>query len=158
MASLVRGFVRGCTAWTIGYVLTLALVVAGVVEPEGGAIDGAARAFFDAHRVVFGDLVDPAVLVAVPVVVVGVTGYRAGRGVTAGLTGRLRSFVQSVRGTERNRVPRAIRAAVYVAGPYALVGTIVAIPVGEPVPETAVTTLLVGLLAAVPTAVVGALR
>lgn len=158
MATLLRGLLRGCTAWIAGYVVTLALVVLGVVETSGGTFGGAAGAFVDAHRFVVGDVVDPVGLIAVPVVVLGLVGYRAGRAVTSGLTGQLRAFVQSVRGTERNRIPKAIRAAVTFAGAYAVVAAVVAVPIDASIVETAVATLLVGLVVGVPTAVLGAVR
>lgn len=158
MATLFRGLLRGCAAWIAGYVVTLVLVVLGVVDPPGGTFVGAARSFVGAHRLVLGDVVDPAGLIAVPVVVVALTGYRTGRAVRSGLTGQLRAFVQSVRGTERNRAPQAARAAAYVAGAYALVAAIVALPIGASVGETAVAALLVGLIVGVPAAVVGAVR
>ena len=50
----------------------------------------------------------PAVAVTIPVVAVGVISLRAGRSTRTGVTGRLQSLVQSVRGTERNRAKTAL--------------------------------------------------
>lgn len=158
MVTLIRGFLRGWTAWVLGYVATLIFVVGGAVETSGGAFGGAASAFVDAHRFVLGDVVDPAFLIAVPIAAVGLTGYRAGRGLTSGLTGRLRSFVRSVTGSDGSRIPQAVRAAVYVAGAYALVASIAALLIGASVGETALTSLLFGLVVGVPAAIVGVVR
>ena len=50
----------------------------------------------------------PAVAVTIPVVAVGVISLRAGRSTRTGVTGRLRSLVQSVRGIERDRAKTAL--------------------------------------------------
>jgi hypothetical protein len=50
----------------------------------------------------------PAVAVTISVVAVGVISFRAGRSTRTGVTGRLRSLVQSVHGTERDWAKTAL--------------------------------------------------
>ena len=98
----------------------------------------------------------PAVAVVIPVVAVGVISLRAGRSTRTGVTGRLRSLVQSVRGTERNRAkPAAIAGGLLAAG-YAVVGTVVAVVAGGSAATALVGGLVYGLVVGVPTAVAGA--
>ena len=98
----------------------------------------------------------PAIAVTIPVVAVGVTGLRAGRSTRTGVTGRLRSLVQSVRGTERNRAKTATVAGGLLAAGYAVVGTVVAVVAGGSAATALVGGLVYGLVVGVPTAVAGA--
>ncbi|WP_290816610.1 hypothetical protein [Halovivax sp.] len=151
MAGLVRGSIRGVVAWIGGYLLTLAVLVAGVVD----APDGAARTFLEAHTVLVGAGTDPVTMVAVPVVVLGAVGYRMGSGIESGLVGRLRSSVGSLLGSSTDRTRTAVEGAVYLAVGYAVVAAVAAAVVGTDVGETAVSSLLVALLVGVPAAFVG---
>lgn len=153
---LARGLVRGGAAWAIGYVLALVLVGGGVVDRPGNTLRAAAGAYVDAHVLPGGSL-EPTFLVVLPVAVVGVAGYRAGRATRTGVVGRLRAFVQSVRGTERNRLSTATTAAGLLAGGYALAAVVVALLAGASVANALVGGLVYGLVLGVPAAVVGAL-
>ena len=149
MLGLLRGVVRGAVAWLVGWLLTLVAGLAGVVD---GGVGGAAAAYVGAHAVP----PRPAVAVAIPVVAVGVAGFRAGRSTRTGVTGRLRSLVQSVRGTERNRAKTAAVAGGLLAAGYAPVGTVVAVVAGGSAATALVGGLVYGLVVGVPTAVAGA--
>ena len=89
-------------------------------------------------------------------VAVGIAGLRAGRSTRTGVTGRLRSLVQSVRGTERNRAKTAAVAGGLLAAGYAVVGTVVAVVAGGSAATALVGGLGYGLVVGVPTAVAGA--
>jgi hypothetical protein len=149
MLGLLRGVVRGAVVWLVGWLLTL---VAGLADIVDGGVGGAAVAYVGAHAVP----PRPAVAVAIPVVAVGVAGLRAGRSTRTGVTGRLRSLVQSVRGTERNRAKTAAVAGGLLAAGYALVGTVVAVVAGGSAATALVGGLVYGLVVGVPTAVAGA--
>ena len=149
MLGLLRGVVRGAVAWLVGWLLTLVAGLAGIVD---GGVGGAAAAYVGAHAVP----PRPAIAVAVPVVAVGIAGLRAGRSTRTGVTGRLRSLVQSVRGTERNRAKTAAVAGGLLAAGYALVGTVVAVVAGGSAATALVGGLVYGLVVGVPTAVAGA--
>ncbi len=152
MASLVRGVIRGIVAWIGGFLLTLGVVVAGIVD----APDGAARTFLEAHTILVGAGTDPIAMVAVPAVVLGGMGYRIGRGIESGLVGRLRSSVGSLLGSSSDHTRTAAKGGVYLAASYAIVATVAAAVVGAEVGEVAVSSLLVALLVAVPAALAGA--
>ena len=98
----------------------------------------------------------PAVAVTISVVAVSVVGLRAGRNTRTGVTGRIRSSVQSVRGTERNRAGTAAVAGGLLAVGYAAVGLVVALVLGSPTTSALVGSLVYGIAIGVPTAVVGA--
>lgn len=149
MLGLLRGVVRGAVAWLVGWLLTVVAGLAGVVN---GGIRGAAATYVGAHAVP----PRPAVAVAIPVVAVGIAGLRAGRSTRTGVTGRLRSLVQSVRGTERNRAKPAAVAGGLLAAGYAVVGTVVAVVAGGSAATALVGGLVYGLVVGVPTAVAGA--
>lgn len=149
MLGLLRGVVRGAVAWLVGWLLTLVAGLAGIVD---GGVGGAAAAYVGAHAIP----PRPAIVVAVPVVAVGIAGLRAGRSTRTGVTGRLRSLVQSVRGTERNRAKTAAVAGGLLAAGYALVGTVVAVVAGGSAATALVGGLVYGLVVGVPTAVAGA--
>ena len=149
MLGLLRGVVRGAVAWLVGWLLTLVAGLAGVVD---GGVGGAAAAYVGAHAIP----PRPAVAVAIPVVAVGVAGLRAGRSTRTGVTGRLRSLVQSVRGTERNRAKTAAVAGGLLAAGYAVVGTVVAVVAGGSAATALVSGFVYGLVIGVPTAVAGA--
>jgi hypothetical protein len=149
MLGLLRGVVRGAVAWLVGWLLTVVAGLAGVVN---GGIRGAAATYVGAHAVP----PRPAIAVAIPVVAVGIAGLRAGRSTRTGVTGRLRSLVQSVRGTERNRAKTAAVAGGLLAAGYALVGTVVAVVAGGSAATALVGGLVYGLVVGVPTAVAGA--
>jgi len=149
MLGLLRGVVRGAVAWLVGWLLTVVAGLAGVVN---GGIRGAAATYVGAHAVP----PRPAIAVAIPVVAVGIAGLRAGRSTRTGVTGRLRSLVQSVRGTERNRAKTAAVAGGLLAAGYALAGTVVAVVAGGSAATALVGGLVYGLVVGVPTAVAGA--
>lgn len=151
MLGLLRGVVRGAVAWLVGWALTLAAALVGVVA--GSGVDGAAVAYVRAHAVP----PQATVGVAVPVVAVGLAGLRAGRSTRSGVTGRVRSFVQSIRGTERNRAKTAAVAGGLLAVGYAAVGVAIALVVGAAAADALVGGLAYGLVVGVPAAVVGAL-
>ncbi|WP_254837746.1 hypothetical protein [Natronomonas marina] len=150
MLGLLRGVVRGAVAWLVGWALTFAAVVVGVVDRSG--VDGAAAAYVRAHAVP----PEATAGVAIPVVAVGVAGLRAGRSTRSGVTGRVRSLVQSVRGTERNRAKTAAVAGGLLAVGYAVVGVALSLVVGGAVGGALVGGIAYGLAVGVPTAVVGA--
>ena len=149
MLGVLRGVVRGAVAWLVGWLLTLVAGLAGVVD---GGVGGAATAYVGAHAVP----PRPAVTVVIPVAAVGVAGLRAGRSTRTGVTGRLRSLVQSVRGTERNRAKTAAVAGGLLAAGYAVVGMAVAVVAGGSAATALVGGLVYGLVVGVPTAVAGA--
>lgn len=147
----VRGVVRGAVAWLLGWVVTLVAASIGLLESDG-SIAGAARAYVDAHAV------PPAATggLLVVVVAVGVAGLRAGRSTRSGVTGRIRSFVRSVRGSELKRARAAAVAGALLAVGYAVVGLAVAAAVDATPAAALVGGLLYGLVVGVPAAVVGA--
>ena len=150
----IRGVVRGGVAWLTGYVLTAVLAVVGVVE-TGSVVSGSARAYLAAHSIYPSGA---GVLIAVPVLALAVAGYRAGRALQTGVVGRLRSFVQSLRGAERQRALEAAISAAVLAGGYAAAAVAIALLVGYSAENAAVGSLVYGLVVGVPAAVVGALR
>ena len=149
MLELIKGVVRGAVAWLVGWLLTVVAGLAGLVD---GGVGGAAATYVGAHAVP----PRPVITVAIPVVAVGVAGLRAGRSTRTGVTGRLRSLVQSVRGTERNRAKTATVAGGLLAAGYAVVGTVVAVVAGGSAATALVGGLVCGLVVGVPTAVAGA--
>jgi len=150
MLGLLRGVVRGAVAWFLGWVLTLVAAFAGVLD--GAGVAGSAVTYVRTHAVP----PSASVGVLIPVLAVGVAGLRAGRSTRTGVTGRVRSFVQSVRGTERNRAGSAAVAGGLLAVGYAAVGLVVALVLGGPTASALVGGLVYGLAVGVPTAVVGA--
>jgi uncharacterized membrane protein YdjX (TVP38/TMEM64 family) len=92
----------------------------------------------------------------VPVLVLGLAGYRAGRALKTGIVGRLRTFFQSLRGSERKRALQAATTAAVLVGGYALIAAVVALLVGASVQSAVVGSLIYGLVVGVPAAVVGA--
>lgn len=153
----VRGLVRGSAAWVFGYGLTLVLVVVGLVDRSGGAFRGAADAYIAAHGF-FGSGRAPLFLVAVPILVLGVAGYRAGRTLRSGLSGRLRAFVQSLLRANQYRIWQAATAAVLLAAGYTLAAVFVALFVETGLADAVVGSLLAGLVIGIPSAIVGAFR
>lgn len=150
MLGLLRGVVRGAVAWFLGWVVTLVAAFAGVLD--GAGVAGAAVTYVRTHAVPPSASVE----VLIPVLAVGIAGLRAGRSTRTGVTGRIRSFVQSVRGTERNRAGTAAVAGGLLAVGYAAVGLVVALVLGGPTASALVGGLVYGLAIGVPTAVVGA--
>lgn len=153
----IRGLVRGSVAWVIGYGLTLVFVLVGLVDRPGGVFRAAADAYIAAHGFP-GASRAPVFLVAVPILVIGAAGYRAGRGLRTGITGRLRAFVQSLRGAGRHRIWQAVAAAVLLAGGYTLAAAIVALLVEAALVGAIAAALLISLVIGIPAATVGALR
>lgn len=150
MLGLLRGIVRGVLAWAIGWGLAFVASVLGVVSAPG--LDGVGAAYVAAHAIP----PEPSVVVVLPVVALGVVGFRAGRSTRTGVTGRIRTLVQSVRGTERNRLRTAAVGGGLLAVGYAASGIAVAFVVGSPAVEAVVGGLVYGLAVGVPTAIVGA--
>lgn len=148
---VVRGLLRGAVAWLVGLALTVGLSVLGVVE--GSGLRAAGRAYVSAHAVPPGEL---SVVLLVPVAAVGLAGFRAGRSLRSGLTGRIRSFVQSIRGGRRERLKAAATTGALLAVGYAVVGVVVALAVGGSTPDAAVGGLIVASVVGVPAAVAGA--
>lgn len=149
MLRLLRGAFRGVVAWVAGVCLTYVLLSVGVVSGRDGA-NGAVLTYLDIHALA----VDGRLLL--PVLVLAVVGYRVGASLRTGITGRIRTFVQSIRGTERNRLLAAATAASIIAGSYAGVALLAALLVGGPVLPALIRSLVVALLVAVPAAVLGA--
>jgi hypothetical protein len=150
LLGLLGGVVRGAVAWLLGWVLTLAAAVAGILGGPG--IAGSAVTYVRTHAVP----PSASVGVLIPVLAVGITDLRAGRNTRTGVTGRIRSSVQSVRGTERNRAGTAAVAGGLLAVGYAAVGLVVALVLGGPTASALVGSLVYGIAIGVPTAVVGA--
>lgn len=153
----IRGLVRGSVAWMVGYGLTLVLVVVGLVDRSGGAFRGAADAYIAAHGF-SGSGGAPLFLVAVPILVVGAAGYRAGRVLQTGLSGRLRAFVQSLLRANQYRIWQAATAAVLLATGYTLAAGFVAWFVETALVDAIVGSLLTSVVIGVPSAIVGAFR
>ena len=99
MLGLVRGVVRGAVAWLVGLGVTAGLSIAGIVD--GSGVGTAGRTYVSAHAV---PPESASVVVAVPVLAIGIAGVRAGRSLKSGVTGRIRSFVRSVRGGTSEQV------------------------------------------------------
>lgn len=154
MASLVRGAIRGTVAWIAGYLLTLGVLVAGVVESPAGA----ARTFLEAHTIVVGAGTDPATMVAIPAVVLGGLGYRIGSGIGSGLLGRLRASAGSLLGKRSKHTRAAVKGGVFLAVSYAVVAAIAAAVVDVGIGEIAVSSFLVALIVGIPAALAGARR
>lgn len=152
MLDVLRGVIRGSVTWAIGYVLTALVVAVGIVGTTGGFFGGTARTYLAAHTL----SVDPAYLLLIPVAALALGGYRTGTSLRTGVAGRLRAAIQSVRGTERNRIRTAATAGGLLAVGYALVGAVVALSVGVSPGSAAVRSLVFGLVVAVPSAVLGA--
>lgn len=146
-----RGLIRGGIAWIGGYLLTLAVVVGGLVE----APDGTARTFLEAHTVVLGGGADPRALVGIPLVVLGLIGYRIGDGIGTGVVGRLRASLASVFGSGSNRRRAALVGVGYLAVGYALIVALASAVADVSIAETAVAGLVVAVLAGAAGALMG---
>jgi len=151
MLGLVRGVVRGAVAWLVGLVATLLAGYAGVLTGASG-VSAAAAAYVGAHAVP----PDVSVGLLIVVLAIGVAGFRAGRSTRSGVTGRLRSLVQSVRGTKRNRLKTAAVAGGLLAVGYAVVGILVGLVIGGQTATALVGGIIYGLVVGLPTALVGA--
>lgn len=150
------GLVRGSVAWAFGYGLILVLVVVGVVDGAGEALVTAARVYLGAH-VLVPEVGDSLLLLAVPVVVVALAGYDAGRAFRPGVTGRLRAAVRSFLGRRRT-ITHAVASGTLLATGYAVTAAVVAVFVEAGIVAAVVGSLLTGLVVGVPSAVVGAVR
>lgn len=148
---------RGTVAWLGGYVVTLLLVLAGVAE-GAGPLDGAARTFLAANAVPLGGADVPTWLVVVPVAVLALAGLQAGRATRRGIIGRLRGALAAVSPSGRSASRRAAVVGALLAAGYALTGTVVAVLVGSGAGGALVSGLLLGLVVAVPAAVLAANR
>lgn len=151
MLGLVKGVVRGAVAWLVGLVATLVAGYTGVVAGVSD-VSSAAAAYGRAHAV------PPAVGLGLLIVVlaVGLAGFRAGRRTRSGVIGQLRSLVQSVRGTERNRLRTAVVAGALLAIGYAVVGVLVGLVIVGETATALVGGLVYGLVVGVPASMVGA--
>lgn len=155
----VLELVRGIVAWALGYGVTFLLVVVGVVDHPGVTFRTVADAYLGAH--VFpplDTLGDPLYLVAVPILVIALAGYHAGRALQTGVGGRLRTSVQSFLGTERYRPWQAVASGVFLAVGYTIAAVVVAYLVEAPLVDAIGGGLLAGLVVGIPAAVVGSLR
>jgi|GEM_PF-5696010 len=158
VVNTLRGVIRGGGAWAVGYAAMLGLIVLGVIDDTGDLIPGADVAYLHAHQVpVFGAGVDSWAVI-VPVTVLTVAGYRGGRSVRAGLTGRLRAAIEAVRGSKRDRVYAAIGGALTFAGGYTLMALVGAVVVGASIGTAMVGGLGYALVVVGVAAVGGALR
>ena len=151
MLGLVRGVARGAVAWLIGLGSTVGLSMAGIVD--GSGVGTAGRTYVSAHAV---PPESASVVVAVPVLAIGIAGVRAGRSLKSGVTGRIRSFVRSVRGGTGEHLKAAATTGALLAAGYAAVGLVVAAPVGGSTADAVVGGALFALVVGVPAAVVGA--
>lgn len=152
MLGLLRGVVRGGVAWLLGWLLTLAAGVAGLLA-GGGGLESAATTYVRAHTV--PPTLDPEL--AAVVVAVAVGGVRAGRTTRSGVTGRIRAAVQSVRGTELNRARSAAVAGAFLAVGYAVVGVTVGLWLETQAATALVGGLVYGLAVGVPASVAAAM-
>ncbi|AGB14950.1 hypothetical protein Halru_0306 [Halovivax ruber XH-70] len=151
MFDIARGVIRGGFAVLGGYLCTLALVVGGLVEAPAGA----AHALLDAHTIVLGSGTAPVTLVGVPLVVLGLAGYRIGNGVGTGVVGRLRASVTSLFGSNTNQTRGALVGVGYLALGYALSVALASAVVDVSIGETAVGAFVVAALAGAVGALVG---
>lgn len=152
----VLELLRGSVAWAFGYGVTFLLVVTGIVDQPGRTVRAAADAYMAAHRLPpFDSIGVPLYLVAVPVVILGLAGYHAGHTLQTGVGGRLRSFVQSALRTERYRLWQALLSGVFLAVGYTITAAAVAYVLEAALLPLIVGSLVVSLVIAVPTAVLG---
>lgn len=152
----VRGLFRGVRTWGVGYVGMVVLLGLGIVDRGGGLLQAGAETYLAAHALPFaGPTIDPLYLVVVPVAAIGVAGYRVGQSVRAGVTGRLRSAVESLTGSTRDRHPSALSAAVELTGGYTVVAVIVAVVVGSSIVYALLGALVYGLVVGGVTAILG---
>lgn len=149
MLRLFRGVRRGITAWAVGFLLTYVLLSVGALAGETG-VSSAATTYIDAHALVIE------YRILVPAFVIGVVAYQAGTSLRTGVAGRIRSFVQSIRGTERNRLHAAATAAGIMAGSYAILTLVVALVVGGALLSALLWSLVYALGIGIPAAAVGA--
>ncbi len=152
MLELLRGVVRGAVAWVLGWLLTFGSGLAGL-SAAGDGVSGAANAYIRAHSV--PPTLDVGLLIVV--VAVAVAGVRAGRSTRSGVAGRIRSMVQSIRGTELNRARTAAVAGAFVAVGYAVIAAAVALWLGTSAATALVGGLVYGLAVGVPGSVGAAL-
>jgi hypothetical protein len=151
MLGLVRGVVRGAVAWLVGFGVTVGLSVAGIVD--GSGVGTAARTYVSAHAV---PPESASIVVAVPVLAIGVAGVRAGRSLKSGVTGRVRSFVRSVRGGTGEQLKAAATTGALLVVGYAAVGLVVAALVDGSTGDAVVGGALFALVVGVPAAIAGA--
>ena len=150
MLGLVRGVARGAVAWLVGLGVIVGLSIAGIVD--GSGVGTAGRTYVSAHAVPPESV---SVVVAVPVLAIGIAGVRAGQSLRSGVTGRLRAFVRSVRGNQKQLKTAATNGVLLAAG-YAAVGLVVSALVGGSTADAVVGGALFALVVGVPAAVVGA--
>jgi len=146
------GVVRGGVAWLVGWLVTLGAGVVGLLSGVDG-LSAAATTYLQAHTV--PPSVDPGVLVVVLAVAVG--GARAGHSTRSGVTGRFRSAIQSIRGTEMKRDRTAAVAGAFLAVGYAVVGVAVGRWLGTQAATALVGGVVYGLAVGVPASVAAAM-
>jgi len=151
MFDRTRGILRGGFAVLAGYLCTLALVVPRLVDAPAGA----APAFFAPPNIVPGGRTAPTMLVGVPLVVLGLAGYRIGDGVGAGIVGRLRASVASVFGSNTGQTRTALVGVGYLAFGYALSVALASVFVDVSVWETAIAAFVLAALAGAIGALLG---
>lgn len=150
---------RGTLAWAFGYGLTLVLLVVDLVDGPGTAWRATADVYLGAHVLPpVGASEDPIVLLAVPVLVVAIAGYDAGRAFRRGVTGRIREAVRSFAGKRRRNLTHAVVAGVLLAVGYAVTTAVVALVAEAALLEPVVGSILAGLVVGLPAALVGAIR
>ena len=150
MLGLVRGVAHGTVAWLVGLGSTVGLSMAGIVD--GSGVGTAGRTYVSAHAV---PPESASVVVAVPVLAIGIAGVRAGQSLRSGVTGRVRAFVRSVWGGQKQLKTAATNGALLAAG-YAAVGLVVSALVGGSTADAVVGGALFALVVGVPAAVAGA--
>lgn len=154
----VMELVRGVLAWAFGYGVTVLLVLLGIVDESGVLVRAAADAYMSAHYLPpFETIEVPLYLVAVPVIVVALAGYSAGRTLQSGVGGRLRTFVQSRLRTERYRLWQAVVSGAFLAAGYTIAGAVVAFLFEAVLVPVIVGSLLLGVVIGIPAAVVASI-
>lgn len=149
----VTGTVRGVTAWAVGY-LVVALLLALDIVNGTGILKTAAEIYINAHTV--PGITGPFEwIVLVPIVIIGIVGFRLGSSVGRGLIGRTKALIAGRGDSRPYRFKKAGKQLTIFGIGYLLATLIVGTLAGVEAQSGLVNAAILVLVVGAPVVVVG---